>query len=263
MPAQPRDAATLLLLRDAPAEGLEVLMVRRHVRSEFAADVFAFPGGALEEEDLSEEAAELCRGWERRANPPGASPGNDADRDLALRLAAIRETFEETGILLAHPAGGSPASLPKGPGGMSSLRRELGKGGTAFVGLLKREGLLPAVELLVPFARWITPEAMPVRFDARFFLAEAPAGQEPLVDGAEISGCAWVKPAEALRRCREGDFPMLPPTVANLRELALSDTVDGAMDAARRREVVTVMPRVVSEGGRIKLILPGDPGYDG
>jgi 8-oxo-dGTP pyrophosphatase MutT (NUDIX family) len=239
-------------------------MVRRHVRSEFAADMHVFPGGSVEEDDCSEEASALCGEPREDAGAPTREQGSPALTDLALRLAAIRETFEETGILLACGKGGEPLLERVGdPSRLSSMRDELRRKTVGFTELLSGEGLRPAVEQLRFFARWITPEGMPVRFDARFFLAPAPAGQEARQDNLEVTEHLWVTPAEALRRCREGDFPMLPPTVANLRELAAFGSVEEALEGARGREVRAVMPRLLREGGRVRLLLPGDPGYEG
>ncbi len=264
MPAEPRDAATLILLRDSPSSGeLQVLMVRRHVRSEFAADMNVFPGGSVEDEDLEDAGALLCTYGLEKGGGREMGCGDSSLGDLPLRLAAIRETFEETGILLARPAGEKTPSALEKREVLLSLRKELLEGGGGFTAMLKRAGLRPAVELLIPFARWITPEAMPIRFDARFYLAGAPHSQEPLTDGEEISGCVWVEPGQALRSCREGRFPMLPPTVANLRELASFNCVEDALAAARIKEIRKVAPRLVEEGGLMKLLFPGDPGYEG
>lgn len=263
MPAVPRDAASVLVLRDAHGGGgIEVLMVKRHSKSDFAADMHVFPGGALEECDCGEEAAALCAGLGREE--AASILGGDAEPSLSLGLfvAAIRETFEETGILLAYdPSGGLVDCRGEASVRYAGYREDLKAKRISFKEMVEREGLELAVDRLVYFARWITPEVSPIRFDARFFLAAAPLCQVALHDEVETTGHVWISPTEALERCRRGEFAMLPPTVVNLMSLERYASVEEALASAAAMEVTAVSPRVVEENGRMRLILPGDPAY--
>ncbi|MGH7210556.1 MAG: NUDIX hydrolase, partial [Acetobacteraceae bacterium] len=170
-PAPARPAATIMLLRDG-TEGMEVFMVVRHHQIDFASGALVFPGGRAEPGDSAVAAGP--RG--------GRAPGLDGD-GLALRIAGIREAFEECGVLLAHPRG---ATGPLDAARLASLRQ-----GMDFAALLDAENLELATELLTPFAHWITPPMMPKRFDTHFFLVPAPADQLAVHDGAESVDSVW------------------------------------------------------------------------
>lgn len=260
VPAVPRDAASVILLRDSHGGGaLEVLMVRRSGSSDFAASMHVFPGGVVEEHDCGEKMAALCTGLdiERAAAllPDASSP----ERALGIMVAGIRETFEETGILLAGDRSGRLLSYRKGASKrFTSYRRDMKEGRISFREMLEREGLRLALDRLVYFAHWITPEVSPVRYDTRFFLALAPPGQDARHDEVETTGHFWIGPSEALERCRNGELAMLPPTVANLMALTRFSRAEEALAWADGRDVPVVTPRVSLEGGRVRLILPGD-----
>jgi len=262
MPALPKEAASVLLLRDAPGGGgLEVLMVRRHSGSDFAPSMHVFPGGAVEEGDCSREMACLCAGLGReeamRVIPDAPSPV----RALGILVAGIRETFEETGILLACLASGELVSCQgETAARFAAYRLGLREGRLSFREVLEGEGLRPALDRLVYFAHWVTPEISPIRYDTRFFLAAAPPRQAALHDGVETTDHVWISPARALERNRRGDFAMLPPTLFNLVELREYATVEEALASAAAREVPLVAPRVIFEGGRMRLIIPGENG---
>lgn len=263
MPAEPRDAASVMLLRDASGgSGVEVLMVRRSAHSDFAADMHVFPGGTVEDSDCGEEAAGICAGM-----GPGEAMSLLADapspaRALGILVAGIRETFEEVGILLARDAHGEMVDCRgEAAGRYAAYREALREGSLTFTEMVAREGLELALDRLRYFAHWITPEIMPVRFDTRFFLAAAPPCQVAAQDDLEVTGHLWISPSEALERNREGTFAMLPPTMVNLITLAGFTSVEEALAFSAGREVTAVSPRVVVEDGRMKLVLPGDPDY--
>jgi 8-oxo-dGTP pyrophosphatase MutT (NUDIX family) len=184
---QPRDAATVVVLRDS-ARGLEVYLVKRSRTVDFMAGAHVFPGGRLDQADDS------------------------------LAACAVRETFEEAGLVLAPGA-------------------------------------------LVPWVRWITPEISPKRFDARFFLARAPEGQEPKVDGREATEGLWVAPLEALQRWEDNAMQLAPATAKSIEMLLAFATVDAALAAAAARPPPVAMPLVWNdkESGRAYISLPGDP----
>jgi 8-oxo-dGTP pyrophosphatase MutT (NUDIX family) len=244
-PAEARPAATILLLRDGPA-GLEVFMVVRHHAIDFASGALVFPGGRVEESDHA-LAASL-----------------DAP-DAGFRIAAIRETFEECGVLLARRR--SSADLIDA----ATLRRledghraALNSGATSFEAVLESEDLVPATDLLTHFAHWITPVSQPKRYDTHFFLAEAPAEHLAVHDGHEAVESIWIAPQEALAGEQDGRFKLVFATAKNLEKLARSACVTDAITAARAAPVVTVLPQGTRlPDGRRLLRIPAEAGYGG
>jgi 8-oxo-dGTP pyrophosphatase MutT (NUDIX family) len=238
---EPRAASTLLLLRDAPA-GLEVFMVVRHHEIDFASGALVFPGGRMEPADLA-----LAR---------AATPLSEATDEmaLALRIAAIREAFEECGVLLARR---------KGEDSLISANRLSGLDrGAPFGELMAVEGLVPATDLLVPFARWITPSFMPKRFDTHFFLAIAPPDHALAHDGREAVDSVWISPARALDG-QGREFTILFPTERNLWKLARHADAQSAIAAAKAAPVVTVEPERIEIDGGAGLRIPLEAGYGG
>jgi 8-oxo-dGTP pyrophosphatase MutT (NUDIX family) len=252
--ATARRAATVLLLRDG-LNGTEVFMVVRHHAIDFASGALVFPGGRVEESDyhLAERAADC-------PNPSGLDV-----TAMAFRIAAIRETFEECGVLLARPRG-SPklvdaATLKR----LEQQHRDLlNAGSIGFDEVLASEELLPAPDLLVHFAHWITPAEQPKRYDTQFFLAEAPVEQLAVHDGHEAVESIWITPAEALKGAESGQFKLVFATARNLVKLRRSQTVKSAMDAARGTMVVTVQPLASKLGGTRRLLrIPVEADYGG
>ena len=230
-PVTPVPAATLLLLRDSP-EGIEVLLTTRHDAAGFAAGATVFPGGKV-------DAGDRARGGD------------------ALRNAGIRETFEECGILLARPAADdamlSAAAVAELLARQSSV--------TDFGAFIDRAGLIPATDLLVPFAHWITPEDQPKRFDTHFFLAPAPVDQLARHDGREAIVVHWLTPAGAIAAARRGEIKLVLPTRLNLLKLGRSKTVAAALEAARRSKIVTVQPDLVETAQGPAFRIPAAADY--
>jgi 8-oxo-dGTP pyrophosphatase MutT (NUDIX family) len=276
-PAVPRDAATVMLLRPAGAgagagsaagpagaPGVEVLMLRRVAAMKFAPGAYVFPGGSVDPADYDAPV-----GW-HGPDPAefGARLGASAEMARALVCAAVRETFEEAGVLLAGaPDGGPVADDPSGPA-WEADRAALVAGDVTLAELLSRRGLVLRADLLVPWARWITPEGEPRRFDARFFAAALPAGQVATGHAAESDRIAWLRPADAIESARAGQISMLPPTATTLHDFAVAGA-DGAVageDAVieilgRRRVIEPVVPRLVLEDGQAWLHVPDEVGY--
>jgi 8-oxo-dGTP pyrophosphatase MutT (NUDIX family) len=253
----PLPAATVAVVRDAPG-GMEVLLLQRNFRSGFVAGVHLFPGGALDEADAGAEAAALCCGLDDRAASRilGLEAGG-----LAYWVAAIRESFEEAGILLACNERGDVVSLADEPvsGRFLQHRRAINAGEREFISVLGEEGLRLAADRLTFFGHWITPVGPPRRYDTRFFLAAAPEGQEPLHDSLETIGHLWLRPAAALDHERGGAIKMRTPTVYTLKTFADYDTVDALRGGIGRGEIPAILPRITRDGRRL---LPGDPGYE-
>jgi 8-oxo-dGTP pyrophosphatase MutT (NUDIX family) len=249
----PMLASTILLVRDG-REGLEVFMVVRHREIDFASGALVFPGGRMETADVelartlaSDEAGDCSPA--RRAQLGLALPA------LGLRVAAIREAFEECGLLLARPRGGEtliPAER------LEALDRRI-----SFAGLMAREDLVLATDLLVPFAHWITPAFMPKRFDAHFFLALAPHDHVLAHDGREAVDSVWISPRRALNDARGGRFKLVFPTERNLWKLAQYSDAGSAIAAAKEAPIVAVQPERVEVDGGPGLKIPAAAGYGG
>ena len=235
-PPVARPASTILLLRDGAA-GLETFMVVRHRQIDFASGALVFPGGRMEPAD---EALARAR-W----------PG---DPRAPLKVAAIREAFEECGVLLARPEG-EDNFVP-------AARAAAFDRAAPFVDLMTRERLVPALDALFPFAHWITPEFAPKRFDTHFFLARAPLDQALVHDGREAVDSVWISPAEALAEHGKR-YKLLFPTHRNLWKLTTHADAAAALEAARKTPVVTVLPERVSVDGGPGLKIPAEAGYGG
>ncbi len=242
-----RPAATVLLLRDGGA-GLEVFMVRRHHAMGFAGGALVFPGGRIDETDRALAArGDLC------------APTAGADQTaMAWRVGAIRETFEESGILLARRGGRLVDAA--GTAALGADRTALARGETVLADLLARETMTVAVDLLVPFAHWITPPLFPKRYDTMFFLAAAPTDQIAVHDGMESVGSHWITPARALA----GDGGRLEfVTRRNLEKLNRAPTAARALEMARTSPIVTVLPALEETPRGRQARLPAEAGYGG
>lgn len=230
-PPHPRDAASVVLLRDGEP-GLEVFMLRRVSTMAFAAGMHVFPGGAIEASDSSVPTA-------ARVDDAELDSRTWSDRGRAVVVAAARETFEECGVLLAVDAAGRPAAYD---GSLEADRAALLRDEISFAEVLGRRGLRVDDSALVPFAHWVTPEIEDRRFDARFLVAVQPAAQQARHVGGEAERSAWWHPATALEAYAEGLMPMWPPQLAVMRFLAAFPSAADAVDAARGVAVVPRMP---------------------
>jgi 8-oxo-dGTP pyrophosphatase MutT (NUDIX family) len=244
-PVVPRDAATVVLLRDG-ANGMEVYLVKRSRMVDFMAGAHVFPGGRLDKNDSSASACALLSAASADLHArlgEAVAPTQAA----GLYVAAIRETFEEAGLLFGRFAAGWS---------MGDARAAVAEG-AHFCTLM--ESIDAAA--LVPWVRWVTPEISPRRFDARFFLARSPSDQEPRVDGHEATEGVWITPASALQSWLDDGMLLAPATAKSLEALTVHRTVDEALAAAARRPPPLVMPHVWNdkERGRAYISLPGDP----
>jgi 8-oxo-dGTP pyrophosphatase MutT (NUDIX family) len=251
----PRPASTILLLRDAEAaQEVEVFMMVRHYEIDFNSGALVFPGGSIEAND-----GEIVARGELYAGGDGLDAAA-----LGFRIAAIRETFEESGILLARKKD-SRALIDAALASEieASHRADLNDRKITFLKILSDNGLVLALDALVPYAHWITPEGMPKRFDTWFFLAEAPPQQLGAHDGRESTDSIWVSPREALAGGESGRFKLPFPTTRNLIRLGKQGTVRAALADAGGRDIVTVMPVMTRLNGGRQLRIPKEAGYDG
>jgi len=256
-----RDAATVMLVRDG-TRGLEVFMLRRNLQSDFVGGAYVFPGGAVDEADRHADLEAVCKG----RSDDQASTLLDVDKGgLAYWVAAIRECFEEAGVLLAHDREGHVISF-KDPGVAERFRvhrQAVDSGERRLLEVCETEGLQLAVDQIHYFAHWITPEGPPRRYDTRFFVTAAPPEQVPLHDDRETIANRWITPQDALEAHERGEFEIIFPTIRNLRAISRFDTsADLLAAAAAMDQVPTVVPRIVTDGHGMRILLPGDPGYD-
>lgn len=252
VPPTPRPAAGVILARDA-ATGPEVLLVRRRADVGFAAGAYVFPGGTLDEED--DDPA-----WARFLTPPPeAALTGAADPDgpgaTAFLVAAVREMFEETGVLLAEDAAPDPNALSK-------ARAALVAGDRHFLQIVAEAGVRLAADRLVLCARWITPESLSRRYDARFFLAEAPPDSPVSAEPGELVEHVWMTPREALQRYFDFEISMLFPTAKTLGWLAEGDSVAEWRRHFLHKDVRPILPRLRRSDGEVIPVMPGDPRYD-
>jgi 8-oxo-dGTP pyrophosphatase MutT (NUDIX family) len=256
-PAAPRPAATVVLMRDADA-GAEVLLLRRHRRSGFAADAWVFPGGVVDAGDRDNAVLARLDGpspaaWAARLGI--AAPAEAA----GYVVAAIREAFEETGILLADapeggPAGADPARWRE-TARRALLEEVIGMRELVTSHLLRLRG-----DGVAYLAHWITPEPEPRRYDTRFFLARVAAGAECVVHDAEMTDAAWLPAAEGAARFARGEMKMLPPTVHTLRRIAAYGTADEALAALRDAPVHPILPAMRRHPEGVAIELPPEAG---
>jgi 8-oxo-dGTP pyrophosphatase MutT (NUDIX family) len=263
MPVTPKPAATVVLMRDRePGRGRpEVLLLERHGKSSFGAGAYVFPGGVVEPEDLTPAAARLSphlSGAAAQARMEGVEGPQQA---LAFHIAAIRETFEEALLLLAEGPEGAPAALPA-RAELEAARERLHTGSLGFAEWIAAQGLALATQRLVYYAHWITPEAVPLRFSARFFLLAAPADAEAVPDRREVLRERWLEPAEAIALQRRGAIHLMDPTVRNLELLGTFASTGQALRELNRREVRAILPKLtVRADGTRQLLYPWDAAY--
>jgi 8-oxo-dGTP pyrophosphatase MutT (NUDIX family) len=252
---KPRPASTILLLRDATVRNeIVVFMMVRHYEIDFNSGALVFPGGSVDKGDN-----------DVIANPSLYSGGDGMEAgELSFRIAAIRETFEESGILLARPKG-SKALVDAGHASEieAAHRTALCESKTSFLNVLAETGMVLALDELVPYAHWVTPEGMPKRFDTWFFLAAAPPDQLGAHDGKESTDSIWVSPREALEGGQSGRFKLPFPTTRNLIKLGKQASVRTALDDSRGKDVVTVTPVMTRTATGRQLRIPLEAGYDG
>lgn len=260
-----KPAATVLLIRDADAGGIEVFMLRRTFNAAFASGMFVFPGGKVDDIDGVNEIAELCDGLtdEHASSLLGIQSGG-----LAFWVACIRECFEEAGVLLArHEDTGDVIRFdtPEIAEKFSTERHNIHDGSVALLDLCKKEGLRLATDDIYYVSHWITPMGERRRFDTRFFIARAPSAQEPLHDDGETIESFWISPQEAIERAHEKDLMLMPPTKANIEFLLPHKTTDEVLAAAAKIGVPqAILPKLKTDadGRVVGIAMPGDPGYD-
>ena len=240
-------AATVLLVRDGPT-GLETFMVVRHHQIDFASGALVFPGGKIDDGDRA--VRDLCDGI-----------GDADDLHVAMMVGAVREAFEECGVLLAREEGREGLITASRLADLDHFRDELHGGRLGLRDFLEREGLRLACDQLRHFAHWITPPIVPKRFDTHFYLAPAPPDHLAIHDGHESVDSVWINPGDAVAGGQDGTYTIIFPTVRNLEMLGQSGDVVGAMAAAAERSIVTVLPWMERRDDGNYLCIPPEAGY--
>jgi 8-oxo-dGTP pyrophosphatase MutT (NUDIX family) len=263
MSAVPADSVAVILLRPAGALDYEVLLVERHAESRSFAGAHVFPGGRIDADDAGAAFHAASTDLSLAAAASRLGEGTPPMSPLAFWVAAIRELFEETGILLAS-IDGDPVRFDRGdlPARFRAHRAALLSGTSTFAEVVRRERLTLAAQELDFFSRWITPVNAPRRYDARFFVARLPAGQSALADGRETTSASWLTPAAALTRARSGTLMLTPPTMRTLEDLDALGSCDAIVGAARQRRFATILPKVVTVTGQATILYPGDALYE-
>jgi 8-oxo-dGTP pyrophosphatase MutT (NUDIX family) len=255
-----------MLVRDAPGpdgSAVEVLMVRRNLRSDFVGGAYVFPGGAVDPLDGGTDAEGLCSG---RTDAEASALLGQPSGGLAYWVAVVRETFEEAGLLLAERPDGPEllAGDVEEKARFAAERVAVNDGSRRFLDLCRDEGVRLTVGDIHYFAHWITPRGAPRRYDTRFFVAAAPPGQVAAHDAGETIADVWIRPEEALARHRSGEIEIIFPTIRNLQVISRFVTSGDLLAAAARasNSVPVIEPRVVADGNGMRIVLPGDPGYE-
>lgn len=247
-PSAPRDASTVVLLRDT-RDGIEVFLVQRAASIEFMGGLFVFPGGKLDAADMSAAIQGRIR---RGVDSEAVSAFADAvgtTHAVGLAVAAVRETLEEAGVLLG---------VSDRPAELEALRRSM-LDGARLDEVLAQHDLWLDLSPLVPLARWITPAFERKRYDTRFYLARAPLDQRAGADARETVASRWIAPAQAVAEAGAGELRMSPPTLHTLEQLADARDVDAALALARSRPPPLIEPLMRRDGEQWVVIYPGDP----
>jgi 8-oxo-dGTP pyrophosphatase MutT (NUDIX family) len=260
-------AATVLLLREVQG-ALEVLMMRRGSGLSFMAGMWVFPGGRVDAADAAAAirariAPDAVDKWQGRLRTPQGEPLAEPAA-LALYVAACRETFEESGVLLARDRTGAPCGHEL-TARLQAHREAVANDAGAFVAMLEREDLYLDLAPLLYWSHWITPSLEPKRFDTRFFAIAVPADQAASADRSELTEHAWVQPARIQETLERREIRVVPPTLLTLEDLAESHARHGSLaamlEAERDRPTPPVMPRIEVRPDAFRVVMPWDAGY--
>lgn len=243
-----RLASTVVLIRPSHTR-FEVFLVKRHDNVAFMGGAHVFPGGRVDEADRIERPERVCDGV---AEVVARMPDLAVADAVGHHVAAIRELFEEAGVLLARPAAAHR---------LRGVRHQLASAALTLEELAQRERLRLALDDLVVFAHWVTPEIEIKRFDTRFFVACLPHNADAVHDEGETTHSEWIDPEDAIERCRRDEIALPPPTWTTLRTLSKLSSADEVMRWARRQRVVRIEPAFIATDAVTMLTLPGDPTF--
>ena len=260
----PKKAATVILLRDKEPEGFDVLLLKRHEKSSFMGGNFVYPGGRVDQNDGSLEICSLSRGMTFEEARKILGGTLSPEESFAHWIAAIRELFEEAGVLLAYDQKGKLLELRNRDAREKFLhyRELLQKDKINICEMAQKENLLFALDHLHYYAHWITPEARSERFDTCFFLARYPSGQEASHDQKETTAGAWLTPRKALEENLTGEVILSPPTLKTLEDLSRSRSIEDIFHSLKRKDIQPILPILTKISDNPLLIFPWDPEYE-
>ncbi len=260
----PKKAATVILLRDKEPGGLEVFLLKRHEKSSFMGGNFVYPGGRVDREDGSLEICSFSKGVTFDEAQKIFAATTSPEESFAYWIAAIRELFEEAGVLLAYDQKDNLFQIKNRDEQEKWLqyRESLQKGKISICEMAQREKLLFALDQLHYYAHWITPEARPERFDTRFFLARYPSGQEASHDQKETTAGIWITPRKALEENLKGEVVLSPPTLKTLEDLSRFNTIDEIFNSVKQKDIRPILPLLTKISSGPLIVFPWDPEYD-
>ena len=263
MSVTPKNASTVILLRDQKPEGFEVFLLKRHEKSSFMGGNFVYPGGRVDRDDGSLEICSFSKGITREGAQKILGGVLSPEESFAYWIAGIRELFEEAGVLLAYAQKGKLLQS-RGREEQQRLlhyRDLLQKNKMTICELAQKENLLFALDHLHYYAHWITPEARSERFDTYFFIARYPLGQEASHDQKETTAGAWLTPRKALEENLIGEVVLSPPTLKTLEDLSRFRDVDEIFDSLNKADIQPILPILTKISYSPFLIFPWDPEY--
>ena len=264
MVAIPKNAATIILLKDKEPEGFEVFLLKRHEKSSFMGGIFVYPGGRVDRDDGSLEICSLSKGITFEEAQKILGGITSPEESFAYWIAGIRELFEEAGVLLAYDQSGNLFQFKNRDEQekFSNYRNSLHQGKMTICQMAQKEKLSLALDQLHYYAHWITPEARSERFDTRFFLALYPLGQEASHDQKETTAGIWITPQKALEENLNGEVVLSPPTLKTLEDLSQFETIDDVFRSLKRDNIQPVLPILTKISDGPFLIFPWDPDYN-
>jgi 8-oxo-dGTP pyrophosphatase MutT (NUDIX family) len=258
---EPRPAATVMMLRDAPG-GCEVLMLRRNLNSDFVGGAYVFPGGGVDAADGTSTAEHVVEGL---SDAEASARLELTGGGLAYYVACLRELFEEAGLLVARDGEDRLVRFDDDELArrFAAHRRQVNAREARFLDVVSAEGLRLDLRQLEYISHWVTPVGPPRRYDTRFFVAVAPEAQIAAHDDGETVADVWVRPADALERGRRGELELIFPTIRNLQSIERFDRAEDVLGFARSLTAIPrIEPRIVSRDGGIDVLIPGDDGFE-
>jgi 8-oxo-dGTP pyrophosphatase MutT (NUDIX family) len=260
----PKKAATVILLRDKEPEGFGVFLLKRHEKSSFMGGNYVYPGGRVDRNDGSIETCSLSKGMTFEEAQKILRGTFSPEESFAHWIAAIRELFEEAGVLLSYDQRGILFQLRDRDerGKFLHYRELLQKGKINISEMAQKENLLFALDQLHYYAHWITPEARSERFDTRFFLTRYPSGQEASHDQRETTAGIWITPKKALEENLKGDVILSPPTLKTLEDLSRFKTIEDIFHSLKKEDIQPILPILTRISDTPLIIFPWDPEYE-
>jgi 8-oxo-dGTP pyrophosphatase MutT (NUDIX family) len=260
----PKNAATVILLREQEPDGFDAFLLKRHEKSSFMGGNYVYPGGRVDRNDGSVETRSLSKGMTLEEAIKIFGGVFSPEESFAHWIAAIRELFEEAGVLLAYDHKGDLLQIRNREEREKFLhyRELLQKDEISFSEMAQKENLLFALDQLHYYAHWVTPEAQPKRFDTRFFLARCPSGQEASPDQKETTAGIWIAPRKALEENRKGDVILSPPTLKTLEDLSRFKTREDIFHSLKKEDIRPVLPILTRISDTPLIIFPWDPEYE-